>query len=272
MKGWFRKGIFGVLVLAGFVSSGTALADSNQISITNPTPGETVINTNAQISGKAPQNTIVTVTILDTDTNVNTIAHEPNGRVEGTVTTDSNGDWTYVPQTQLVPGRFSVQASYTTPQNQSMQSATVDFVVVNALGSSEQLSTTALRQFLIVTGSVLSVIVIVVVVLIRRYIRKKRGITMANTHSQSPKNGSSETPDKTGKQITIEETREVEADEPLAPLFTRTEEGREYVRRLDAEAKSIEEELLRAAERLEQTNAQVSALRGHLTEQKDTKP
>ena len=177
-KKWSWDGIIRVMVVALFlcclpfagVYAQSTPADS--ITITSPKEGDSVVNTAAQISGTAPPSTIVTVVITDTDTNRTGIVHQDTGKVEGTVTAGSDGNWTYVPQHQLVPGQFSVEASYTNDQNQVIDSRSVNFVVLNSKGSSVQVSNSLLRGLVIWGGLVIILIVAIVAFLINR---RRRG-------------------------------------------------------------------------------------------------
>jgi Na+-transporting methylmalonyl-CoA/oxaloacetate decarboxylase gamma subunit len=133
------------------------------ITITSPKEGDSIVNTAAEINGTSPPSTIVTVIITDTDTNRPGIAHQANGKVEGTVTAGADGLWAYVPQHLLVPGQFSAQASYTNDQNRVIDSKSVHFVVLNNKGSSVQFSSSLVSR-LVIWGALLVILIVTIII------------------------------------------------------------------------------------------------------------
>jgi hypothetical protein len=108
---------------------------ATDITLSNPQSGGTIVNTSAQITGTAPANTIVRVTITDAVPNRPNVAHIKGGKVSGVATSDKNGQWIYVP-TILVPGQYTVQASFTGENNKMTQTGIVPFVIVDKEGNS----------------------------------------------------------------------------------------------------------------------------------------
>jgi hypothetical protein len=154
--------LFMPVVLAGAQGSDEAIA------ITSPKEGASISSASTQITGTAPPSTIVKVVITDTDTGRAGVAHQPNGKVEGTVTAGNDGSWAYVPQHQLVPGPFAVEAVYTNDQNQEIESKTINFVVLSEGGSSVRVSSSLLRRLVIWGGLAIALIVLIVVFWTRR--------------------------------------------------------------------------------------------------------
>ena len=114
-----------------------APSSSTAVAIDEPRPDDTVVGTQLQISGTAPPGVVVSVNIVDADTARHNIVHQPNGRIDGSVTSGSDGGWVFVPEVQIVPGQFDAQASYASGQHQTITSAKVPFVVVDASGQSQ---------------------------------------------------------------------------------------------------------------------------------------
>ncbi|MBI5088818.1 MAG: hypothetical protein HZB15_08175, partial [Actinobacteria bacterium] len=108
------------------------------ITITQPLNGDTMVNVSPQVSGTAPPQTLVLVSIVDTDTGRGGVKHQPNGQIDGSVTSDANGQWVFVPQVDMVPGAFEATASYVTDDDRTVQSAPMRFVVVNESGASAE--------------------------------------------------------------------------------------------------------------------------------------
>lgn len=94
------------------------------------------MNTRAQIVGTAPPNTLVRVVVADAAPDRPNIKHQPGGKVSGSVTSDGNGQWIFVPSQQLVPGQFVASASYVGENNKVFNARTVMFVVVDSKGNS----------------------------------------------------------------------------------------------------------------------------------------
>jgi hypothetical protein len=69
-----------------------------------------------ELSGKAPPNTNVTITIHSTPITI-------------TVTSDANGNWSYIPTTPLDPGAHNIVVTATDPANNNVLSASTSFVV-----------------------------------------------------------------------------------------------------------------------------------------------
>lgn len=174
------------LALLCWLPAGGAWAQSSTaggVTITSPKEGDSVVNTSAQFIGTAPPGTIVSIVITDTDTNRVGIAHQPGGKVEGAVTTGSDGTWAYVPQHTLVPGQFSVQASYTSDQNAVVNSKAVRFVVLNSSGSSAQFSSSLLRRLIVWGGLAILLIVLIAVFFVNR--RHKLNLKRIDDNAQT---------------------------------------------------------------------------------------
>lgn len=215
-----------------------------------------MIGHNAEFSGKGPKNTLITVEITDTDTSRPIIEHQKFGRVSGSATSDADGDWVFVPQDELVPGKFSVYATYKA-QNQTVKSEEVQFTVVDEGGSSGRLSTPTIRRLIIGIGVMLLVIITCIVVLVRR----------RHHHAESP----GRRPEAATGSAPTEQPEASQTQEQPPSLFLRTDAGKNFVEQeqkrmsaLDAEAIKIEAELAEAAQQLERTNAEVAQLRQRL--------
>lgn len=111
---------------------------ATDITIKIPQSGGTIVNTSAQVSGVGPANTLVHVTVTDTVADRPNIAHIAGGRVSGTVTSDKDGQWIYVPATRLVPGQYSAKAYYIGVDNKTINSPLVPFVVTDKAGNTVQ--------------------------------------------------------------------------------------------------------------------------------------
>lgn len=236
-----------------------ARAATPTVVITSPREGETIVNTNIQITGTAPPNELVQIKIVDTDTNLPAIEHQSTPQLAGSVTTDTNGEWVFVPQQQLVPGQFSVQASHVSSDGsgQVHSSAVVKFVAVDATGSRGWLSKLIKRRILIAAG--LFVLLLVWVYL--AFVRKKR------------RQGSAVQSQATS---TAEEEAAKPAVEEVSSLFAKTPEGKKYLEAqseklavLDEEADKIQQDLAKAAEQLEATNEEVEQFRKDILKSKE---
>lgn len=245
-KKYLVRGIIAAatLMLAGLLHAGTTLADST-ITITSPRSSESVIDTNVQISGTAPAGKLIDIIITDADSSKPFVQHQSTGNVDGTVTSDDNGGWVFTPQQRLVPGQFSVYASYNDNNGQPVKSNTVNFVVTTAGGSSEILSRAFIRQTII--AIVVIILVVVWLILYRRRARRRNQSGGISRPASS-------------------DTTELDAHE--GPLFMKTREGREFqsqqsknLKLFEEETRKIEDELAKTAEELERTNEEVVELR-----------
>jgi hypothetical protein len=103
-------------------SSGSAVA-SLGITFSNPAnDGDTLNTQKPAIKGKAPAKTQLSIEIHSEQV------------INGTTTTDANGNWTYTPPTNLDPGDHTITVSYTDANGQQV-SQTRNFTVL-AMGTS----------------------------------------------------------------------------------------------------------------------------------------
>ena len=231
------------------------------MTISQPQSGETIVNTRLQVSGTAPPAWLVSVSIIDTDLGRTEIAHQPNGRVDGSVTSDASGHWVFVPPVKMTPGKFDVSASYIASNNQVVDSPTVQFVVVNESGESSIPSSSLKWKVLLIGMFVLVAIGGTVV-----YRRSRRGRASNDPPVARPRPAS---PEGSGPQAGAAASY-VES----TPLFMHTTDGRAYQRDqarkmagLEREMKAIQSALVDSAEALERSNRAVAALRHQLHEQ-----
>jgi len=256
-----------LLLAVAHLSTAFAASTDSSINITSPHNGDSVLQSNIQISGTAPPSILVNVIITDTDTSRALVAHQSNGRVEGSVTSDDGGAWVYTPQQQLVPGEFSVQASYTNAQKQTINSPSIKFVVITATGASEILSNDTRRSF-----AAAAVIVTILVIAF--------GVHLAHRHrhrNDEPEEESSndrprrrlKNEDEEAKEEPKEDDQKDKklAEDSSSPMFLRTFRGRQYraqeevkLKALREETEKIENQLGTAAEQLEEANQEVVKL------------
>lgn len=286
--------IFGASFCAGILpvfSPVAAQGSDDAIVIASPGDGEVVVGHNAEFNGEAPKNTLVTIEITDADTNRPLVEHQKFGHISGSTTSDAEGDWVFVPQQELVPGKFTVQASYKDNKDgHVVKSEEYTFTVVDDGGSSGRFSDQTIRRIL-VGAIILGLILITVVIgLIHHHRKKKR----AQDQPSAPV-----VRDKEVEPVAIQQVEQQEAPEPPEPasapepapapviktdqqsgsLFLHTEQGQQYLREqsermgaLDEEAVKIEEELAIAAQQLERTNAEVAELRQRLAQKESPSP
>ena len=265
--------IAALVLLTAPLSAVLAATDSG-INITSPQNGDSIQQSNIQVAGTAPASVLVDIVITDADTSKSLIAHQPNGKVEGSVTSDDGGNWVYTPQTQLVPGQFSVQASYTNAQKQTINSPSIRFVIITVTGASEILSNNARRSF--IAGGVIGVVLLSALVFHLARRRRRRDDEPRGPEEERPL----DRPRKRLKEASQEaqeaqdEIKEV-VEDSSSPVFLRTLRGRRYraqeeskLKALHEETEKIENQLGAAAEQLEQANQEVVKLEekiGHQT-------
>lgn len=139
-------------------NSATVLNEVTPLAIAIPTNGQVIVSSSLTISGKAPAGALITVTIQDEDYQKTFQVHEMNLIFNGTTTSDKNGDWVFIPPSNLVPGRFSVSASYLNASNASVSVDKVFFTVADTNG--------ATSWFTIPGGTLLIISVFVIVALL----------------------------------------------------------------------------------------------------------
>jgi hypothetical protein len=277
----------------GAIAHADAAPSPSGVAISQPQNGDAMVNVSPQISGTAPPQTLVLVSMVDTDTGRGGVKHQPNGRIDGSVTSDANGQWVFVPQVDVVPGSFEVVASYVTDEGKTVQSAPMRFVVVNESGASAEPTT----GFKWMVALVLLAVVLAIGFVIFRVVRKRRhpsgpeghrrfwprraprGVepppSMPVAHAEAPRSAR-RAPER------LESTRVPTRDVPVgweelapvnvgAPLFINTAAGRAYqeeqerkLRAMEAEMQSIERALAATAESLEQSNSTIISLRRQL--------
>ena len=218
------------------------------------------MNTHLQIAGTAPPAWLVSVAIIDTDLSRTEIAHQPNGRVDGSVTSDASGHWVFVPPVKMTPGNFDVVASYVSSGNQTIESSVVRFVIVNESGDST-VPSGSLKWKLALTGIVI-VLAIGGLVLYRR--RSRPNHNDAPVARLRPPSGQDPEPQVGSVDPYVESV----------PLFMNTAAGQAYKRQqarkmegLEREVRAIQSALVDSAEALERSNRAVAALRRQLHEQ-----
>jgi len=243
-----------------------ATADKTSINITLPQNGDSVLQSNVQITGTAPDSTLINIVITDTDTSKALVAHQNNGQVEGSVTSDDNGNWVYTPQQQLVPGQFSVQASYTNPQQQTINSPAIKFTIITATGASEILSNDTRRTFL--AAGIIVVISVLSIIIHLNHRRRKRAYGEDEESSVNRPRRRLKNTDYVDEDKVEEPDQETKNDEDASsPMFLRTFRGQRYRAQQDAKLKALREEtekienqLGAAAEQLEEANEKVVKL------------
>lgn len=146
-------------------SSKNASANNDPVDITIMTPqeGNVMTNRNAEFRGTAYKNALVNITITDIDTGSVFIEHQDSGRVTGTATSDDNGNWSFVPQQQLIPGKFNISAAIA---DSSRPSNTINFYVTDENGASSWMATW-LKYAII--GCIIALVLIGIVIAIRHW-------------------------------------------------------------------------------------------------------
>lgn len=139
-------------------NSTTTLNEVTPLSIAIPSQGQVITTTSLTISGKAPAGVLITVTIQDEDYQKAFQVHEINLITNGTTTSDKNGDWVFIPATNLVPGRFSVSASYLNASNANVSVEKIFFTVADGNGSTS--------WFSIPGGTLIIIFVIIIIFLL----------------------------------------------------------------------------------------------------------
>jgi hypothetical protein len=228
--------------------------------VTRPQTGDTIVNTGLEIVGTAPPAWLVSVSIVDTALDRTGIQHQPNGRVDGSVTSDASGHWVFVPQVKIVPGSFEVSASYTSSNNQVVESAGVRFVVVNAAGESSLPSSTAWWKLAI------AVLVLIGVgyVAYREYRRHHGGRRERQSHSRPHVPHMPHMPHMPQHAV---HSSSIAAIDESKPLFLGTTDGQAYQRNQASKMQAMEDEmrviqraLADSAEALERSNRAITAL------------
>ena len=236
----------------------------NGITITAPADSSTVVNTQLEITGTAPAAVLVSISIVDVDLTGTGTADTSTGGVNGSVTSDTDGLWAFVPGTTLAAGNFEARVSYTS-DDQSIQTATARFVVVAAPGSGSGLP--------LLVWIVLAVAIVAAVVLFRKWRQGWNPVSRLHEHSSRP------SPQQRGYRRDPEplppQPRSVSASESSAEsqaLFMNTVEGRNYQRHqaermqdMDVEMKDIARALAETAEALERSNSTIAALRHRIS-------
>jgi hypothetical protein len=148
-------------------------ANTAGVTITSPTEGQSLINTNVEISGTAPAGVLVGVTITDSDVNQPLVEHQPFGKIQGSVTSDQDGRWVFTPQQEVVPSSFKVQAIYVTADDQEVSSRTIQFVATTSSGSAHVFSRSTIRGALVAAGGLFLFFLWLCIVLIRHHRRRR---------------------------------------------------------------------------------------------------
>lgn len=91
-------------------------ATSSAVQITSPTSNESIASNKPDITGKAPPNATVTITIYSTPVTVTVIA-------------DANGNWTYTLPTPLATGPHTIVVAALDPKTNLTKTSTLAFVV-----------------------------------------------------------------------------------------------------------------------------------------------
>jgi len=209
-----------------------------------------VVNSRLQIAGTAPVAALVSITITDIDLFRSNIAHQPTGRVDGSVTSDAAGQWVFVPEVHITQGLFEARASFAGPQGQAVESAAVQFVVVNQAGQSEVPASSLKWQVGIVLVILALLGAAVIAVFVRRR-RLRRDEGLHRVHHRRRRHGR----DRSQSPRAL-------ADDPAPrtsrPLFMSTDQGRSYQRdqahkmhAMDDEMQAIERALADTAEALD---------------------
>lgn len=116
-------------------SSAAKVATSSALQITSPTNNQSIATTKPAITGKAPPNSTVTITIYSEPQTV-------------TVVTDGNGNWKYVVPDPLEAGPHTIVVAALDPVTNVTKTATLAFVV------SDQSGTSATGSAMPISGSI----------------------------------------------------------------------------------------------------------------------
>lgn len=152
------------------------------ISLVNPAQGQIVLSSSLTFTGKAPSGVIVSITLQDEDYQRIFQVHEVNLITNGTTTSDRNGDWVYVPSKSLVPGRYSVIASFQTDSSGSISTDKVFFTVADDTGATAWFGIPGITLIIII----LIVVVALVIVIFRMMSTRKRKMFLHTTLGDIP--------------------------------------------------------------------------------------
>lgn len=86
------------------------------------------------------------------------------------MTSDAAGQWVFVPEVHITQGLFEARASFAGPQGQAVESAAVQFVVVNQAGQSEVPASSLKWQ----VGIVLVILALLGAAVIAVFVRRRR--------------------------------------------------------------------------------------------------
>lgn len=136
----------------------TTVATTLPFEVKAPNHGQVITSSSLTIKGTAPPGALITVTIQDEDYQNTFQAHEVNLLSNGTTTSDKNGEWIYIPATNLVPGRFSVVAAYQNANSGSISTDKIFFTVADNNG--------ATSWFTIPGGTLIIILVLIIAFLV----------------------------------------------------------------------------------------------------------
>ncbi len=105
------------------------VAASGDITITSPIQNQVTNNDLLIIAGEAPSGSLVDVIITNEDNNANSFSKHKGFTLNGTVTSDKDGYWAFVPSSDLANGHYSVYATIELKDNDDLVSSIVFFQI-----------------------------------------------------------------------------------------------------------------------------------------------
>lgn len=151
----------------------TTTSAPTTISISTPGQGQVITSNGFTVAGKAPAEQIIEVTIQDEDYQNSFQVHQQSIITNLATTSDKNGDWVAVPTVNLVPGRFSVMASFQNGTSGIMSTDKIFFSIADNSGSTVQFTIPVEISIILV---VILLILLVVLLIFRSRRNKHRNV------------------------------------------------------------------------------------------------
>lgn len=105
------------------------IAADGDLTITSPIQNQVMNNDLLIIAGEAPSGSLVDVIITNEDNNENSFSKHKGFTLNGTVTSDKDGYWAFVPSSDLANGHYSVYATIELQDNDDLISSIVFFQI-----------------------------------------------------------------------------------------------------------------------------------------------
>lgn len=253
-------------VLGAPLAYGLESPEQNPLTITAPGNNDVVAGRNTEFRGTAPKNTLINITVVDTDTGNIFNEHQKTGRVNGSTTSDANGDWVFVPQQELVPGTFSVSATIAN-NSASIVSKEVVFSAVDETGRTSHL---AMWVKYVLIGLSLLVLLVLAILLIRWWVRRRNEKESSATEEYYVE----ETDERSHRGYEHYGPHHHHYHDDYDDRLDREREYREAERTKEIEDEMIEVEhdIDAATRQLERTAEEVAALREKISGETEEEP